>query len=92
MRSLKQGLRNRPPGSSRSRIGGTAPGLAKHWFNEWKLPVALTGEGYRSWSRTTSMSSSRSFGSATTLGVLNADPFQFLNVRDAISASLVPQT
>jgi len=30
------------------------------------------------------MSSSRVDGSATTLGVLNADPFQFLNVRAAM--------
>ena len=75
--------------SRKCRSKTCVPVVAKHSFNEWKLPAALTGVGYRSWSRTTSISSSRSLGSAATLGVLNADPFQFLKVRAAIEWCLL---
>src|SRR5215211_1804334 len=56
------------------------PSETKHEFNEWKLPPTRSGDGYVSVSLTTSMSSSRFLGTATTLGLLEAELFQFLKV------------
>ena len=62
------------------RSSTCVPVVAKHAFREWKLPAALTGDGKRFRSLTRSISSPRSFGTATTCGALDADSFQFENL------------
>src|SRR5918992_5600174 len=56
------------------------PSETKHAFNEWKLPPTRSGDGYVASSLTTSISSCRFLGTATTWGVLEAELFQFLKV------------